>query len=293
MEKPDFTAWFVLQGLIAAMHQKPFASTQNDITLQYLLPLATEASKQRLVSRLIHALPYGWQYRIGNLTTNPDRLRHFYLRKQEIEKQTRHLLESDDITQVIVLGAGLDVLTMCLANEFPQVRFIEIDLPTSQQFKKHAFKARQIIPPENIEFIEGDLRNPLADILRQSNTYNPKEKTLWIAEGLLMFIPEESVKRMFGEIAELSAKDSSFIFTTLPVKKATSKFGHALQSFYLNKENCPLQWTISYENVEIFIHSANLKIGHQIHYTELHKDYTNETNTKDQAVGESIHIAIT
>lgn len=126
MEKPDFTAWFVLQGLIAAMHQKVFSSPKNDAALKYLLPLAAEASKQRLMSRFIHALPYSWQYRIGNLTTSPDRMRHFYLRKQEIEKQVRRILAEGDVAQVVVLGAGLDVLTMRLAHELPQVKFIEI-----------------------------------------------------------------------------------------------------------------------------------------------------------------------
>ena len=72
--------------------------------------------------------------------TNPGRLKSFCFRKREIEKHTRKLLSTEGVTQVIVLGAGLDVLSLRLAQEYPTVNFIEIDTEESQIFKTNAFR---------------------------------------------------------------------------------------------------------------------------------------------------------
>ena len=179
---------------------------------------------------------------------------------------------------------------MCLAPEFPDVNFIEIDLPASQQFKLEAYDTHAINPVSNIEFIAGDLRNPLADILAQSTNYDTKAKTLWIAEGLLMFLPEESVIRLFREISKLSASSSPFIFTTLPRKKYTSSFNYFLQTIFFAKEKCPFDWVIPCEIAQDFIKSTGLAPQCQIHYTELHRDFIRKKGT---IMEESIHIATT
>src|SRR4051812_47242588 len=112
--KPNFTAWFVMQGTIAAMRHPDFQDSANEKTLTLYQALSDAASKTRLISRIIHNLPYSWQYQIGMLVTDPGRLRHFCFRKREIEKQTRQLLDAKSIKQVIILGAGLDVLSLRL-----------------------------------------------------------------------------------------------------------------------------------------------------------------------------------
>ena len=284
----DFTAWFVMQGTIAAMHQPQWQSQANDNALSFMLPLAEEAKKSRPISRLIHALPYKLQYCIGDMVTNRGRLRHFYLRKKEIEAQALALLAKGDITQVIVLGAGMDVLSLRLSKTYPEIKFIEIDLPESQLFKANALATHQIEYPKNSELISGDLRNPLKDILAASTLYDPQVKTLWIAEGLLMFIPEDSVLRITKEIKERSAADSYFIFTTLPTIKQTTILAYLLQSFYLKKENCPYEWVIPFTQVKEFMHNAGYELINQKDFSDLHRDYI---GCQAGVLGEAVHIA--
>jgi len=108
INKPDFTAWFVLQGIIATMHLREFTGDYPERSLDLYQILAREAGKTRFISKVIEALPYTLQYKIGELVTNKGRLRHFYLRKKEIEKNARKLIDEHAIEQIIVLGAGLD-----------------------------------------------------------------------------------------------------------------------------------------------------------------------------------------
>ena len=291
--KPNFTAWFVLQGTLAAMHHPDFRDAANDGTLAWYRALSNAASRTRLASRIVSSLPYAWQYRIGELVTNPGRLRHFYFRKKEIEKQARALLDGGGITQVVLLGAGLDVLSLQLASEYPGVRFIEIDTGESQAFKTASFAAGRVVPPGNVEFIDGDLRHPLTGILTKSQHYETVAPTLWIAEGFFMFIPEDSVVRIFREIRGLSAAGSHVIFTSLSSRKITSAVGHLIQMLYLHKEKSPFEWVLPFADFGVFMQKLGYQMVWQMESAALHKSYMQHKFNGNHTIGDNIHIART
>jgi methyltransferase (TIGR00027 family) len=290
--KPNFTAWFVMQGTIAAMRHPDFQEFTDETMLMLYRPLSIAASKTRLISRIIHGLPYAWQYRIGELVTYPGRLRHFCFRKKEIGKQARKLLEAEGIQQVIILGAGLDVLSLRLAQEYPAVKFIEIDTKESQDFKVSSFRAHNLALPDNVEFITGDLRYPLAEILGHSRLA-AAVKTLWIAEGFFMFIPEESVIRILKEIKGLSTAGSHIIFTSLPSYKTTSPLKYALQTCYLHKERSPYQWAIALKDVPSFVATLGYQWVSQVDYDTLQRNYMRQTLANNRDIVENIHIVKT
>jgi methyltransferase (TIGR00027 family) len=287
--KPNFTAWFVMQGTIAAMQHPDFQDTADETVLALYKPLSAAASKTRLISRLIYSLPYAWQYKIGELVTYPGRLRHFCFRKKEIEKQARKLLEEEGIEQVVILGAGLDVLSLRLAHEYPAVTFTEIDTKESQDFKVSSFDKYAVSLPNNVEFVTGDLREPLKGILAHSR-FQYTGKILWIAEGFFMFIPQESVVRILKEIRELSTDGSHVIFTSLPSYKTTSPLKYAVQTRYLRKEKSPYQWTIAFESVRPFAENLGYRWVSQMDYDTLQKTYMREILNNNRDIVENIHI---
>lgn len=288
--KPNFTAWFVLQGVLVAMRHPQFSQMRDDLSLFLYEALAKAASRTRLLSGLIYKMPYALQYRIGELVTTPGRLRHYLLRKMGIAKHMRSLLDEGQCTQVVILGAGLDVLALRLAREYPDVKFIEIDIAESQSFKQSSLAACAIDVPANLEFVEGDLRDPLCDILAQSSCHDPLAKTLWLAEGFFMFIPEASVCRILKDIHALSAPESYCIFTTLPCKEQGGAFARRLQKFYLKKEDSVLYWSINYPDVPAFMQSLGYAITWQVDYQSLHREYA-ENRRNHPAMGENIHVA--
>lgn len=289
--KPDFTAWFVMQCVIATMHQPQFRDPADTDALPFYLPLSCAAAKTRPISYIISLLPYGLQYKIGQLVTNKSRPRHFLFRKKEISTQARTALDAG-ATQVIVLGAGLDILSMRLAIAYPNARFIEIDTGASQQFKIQALAQANIATPANLERIEGDLRNPLAGILAASTLFDKNAKTVWIAEGFMMFVPEESVRRIFSEIKNLSASGSQIIFTTLASKKTSGAFGQLMQNIYLTKEHCPFEWSASASEVQSLLNSLGYQMAYQLTCAALHKKLMGAKFDGIQQFVEDIHIAV-
>lgn len=284
--RPDFNAWFVLQGTLAAMHHLHYyGEGDNEILVLYEL-LARAASRTRVLPSIMYRLPYRWQYRVSEWVTHPGRLRHFYLRRKAIETYARALLDQGQVTQVIVLGAGLDVLALRLACEYPDLKFIEIDRKESHDFKRSALPSL----PNNIEFIEGDLRHPLPTILADARVHDAGAKTLWIAEGLFMFMPKASVGAMLQQIRQLCATGSQVIFTTVPSAYQGKWLAQWIQIYVLWKEDCPYLWSVSLEKVPAFIEKLHYRLMAQISYEQLHKKCTLKKNKQNKRIGEDIHI---
>lgn len=289
--KPNFTAWFVMQGLVSAAHRPAFSGAVPQKTLDIYKALALESSKARLISKLIYHLPYGWQYVIGELVTTEGRLRHFILRKREIEKQARQYLQAGDVSQVVILGAGLDVLSLQLAKDFPVASFIEIDVEESQRFKAAALKAHHIDIPSNVEHLAGDLSLPLAETLARSAFFETGKKTLWLAEGLFMFIPEASVSALFSAMRSVSAEGSGIVFTTIPECAQGSALARKLQKLVLRRESSSFVWSIAAEAVPAYVKKTGWTVSGQIPYHLLHKGYMPQNSDLNMKIGEDIHIA--
>lgn len=278
----------MLQGTLATMHHRSFEQGRDEASLALRRSLADAAARTRFIYRMIDCLPYRMQYRIGELVTNPGRLRHFYLRKKEIERQVRALLEKDKPVQVVVLGAGLDILCMRLAPEYADVNFIEIDVESSQRFKKEVCRT---LAPSNVEMIGGDLRDPLAGILAQSKLFAPNKLTLWVAEGFFMFIPENSVARILNEACELSGAGSHIIYTSLPGVRHGTPLGRIVQGLMLKKEKTPFEWIMPAERMPGFMAGLRYELLSHIGCDALHKSYMGPEFRNHPAFGEDIHIA--
>jgi methyltransferase (TIGR00027 family) len=150
---------------------------------------------------------------IENLTL-PGLSIHIALRKRWIEEQTVSAFRNG-CTQVVILGAGFDTLAYRLHRQFSQVRWWEIDHPATQQVKRQALDqhdgiaANLILTPVDFE------EQTLTYTLQQLPDYNRQAATLFIAEGLLMYLSETEVKELLQAIYENSGSGSSLIGTLL------------------------------------------------------------------------------
>jgi methyltransferase (TIGR00027 family) len=287
--RPHFTAWFVSQGTLAAMHVPPFADEKDAATFVLRRRLADAAAQTRFLYRLIDRLPYRLQYRIGEMMTSAGRLRHFYLRKKEIAHQVRILIENG-AGQVVVLGAGLDVLASQLANEYPRLHFIEIDREGSQRFKKEALHG---MLPANVELVSGNLDQPLSAVMSQSKLFRAGLPTVWVAESFFFFFLEKDVVRIMGDIGQLSAQGSYLLFTTIPPRKHGNFIGRHLQNLLLSKAKSPFEWMIYADKISSFLNNTGYELASQIDCAALHKRYMWGKFLINNGVAEDIHIAKT
>jgi len=165
--------------------------------------------------------PLSWAVWLAERATIPGLMLHFMLRKRFIEDSVRASLAAG-CEQVVVVGAGFDTLAARLAAEFPQARFIEIDHPATQAAKRLAIDARG-----NLDFIAANLvEEGLQDAL--AGAYRRDAPSVFVIEGLLMYLTDAQIAALFAAIAELQRAPGTLVFTVMePASDGRPRFHNA------------------------------------------------------------------
>jgi methyltransferase (TIGR00027 family) len=141
----------------------------------------------------------------------PDQSAQFGRRKLYFERQARQAV-SAGARQVLVLGAGYDLLCIRLASEYPDVSWIEIDHPATASAKRRGLEALGM--PPNVFQVPVDLsQKPLYDVLKSQKWWNESSCSFITAEGLTQYLTRDLVKTLFHTIGSLSGASSRFAFT--------------------------------------------------------------------------------
>lgn len=193
-DKPSNTALVVAAGLqLAREHAALPAGLMPAEALR-----CGEQLLQRVHPRLAGLLRQTWFRRLCNLlerATLPGICLHFALRK-EIVRQYAHAAIAGGCTQVVVLGAGLDTLCTELKAARPDLCCIEIDHPAMQAARRKASDGT------GIDFIAADLtQQALGAVLKVHPTFCRGAHTLFVAEGLLMYMPLDAVCALLTQMA--------------------------------------------------------------------------------------------
>jgi methyltransferase (TIGR00027 family) len=172
--------------------------------------LEGHSAQARLLLKIVRQ---GWFRPISKLIdriTIPGILLHYALRKKCIAGLLRSAL-TNGATQVVIIGAGFDPLSFELHRDFPGAQFWEIDHPATQRHKLRAFPK---IDVDRLHFVPADLDAIALDREALINgSFDPTQRTLWIAEGLLMYLPADLVGSLMRRLGNMSAAGSQFAFT--------------------------------------------------------------------------------
>lgn len=187
---------------------------------------------------------------------------HYLLRKRRIEEITLEAL-SDGFQQIVILGAGFDTLALRLHREFPNVNFVEIDHPNTQNAKQDVVK-KQNLAQNNLKFISADFNDPnLFNRLLTNNLLKTDAKTLFIAEGLLMYLDETIIEDIFTFIFNQNAIGNRFAFTFMESQnngKIAFRNSSRFVDFWLKMKGEPFKWGLNKSEITKFAEEKDLSI---------------------------------
>ena len=110
------------------------------------------------------------------------------------------------IRQHVILAAGLDSRAYRL--DWPAgTSLYEVDQPKVLEYKAATLAAHGVQPVADRHEVPADLRFEWPKALRDKG-FDAEQRTAWLAEGLLMFLPGEAEDRLFTDIDALSAPSS-------------------------------------------------------------------------------------
>ncbi|HXM83219.1 MAG TPA: class I SAM-dependent methyltransferase [Burkholderiales bacterium] len=213
-ERPSTTARLIAAATVFLSRDPRFSD---------LVPPGAAELCARFVSvEAVSRPPLSWAVWLAERATIPGLMLHFILRKRFIEDAVRASLAAG-IQQVVVIGAGFDTLAARLAPEFPQAQFIEVDHAATQRAKRQAIDSGR-----NLHFVAADLtRVRLPDALA-GGAYRFDASSVFVVEGLLMYLTDAEITALFAAIAELQRTSGTVIFSVMePAADGHPRFHNA------------------------------------------------------------------
>ena len=140
-----------------------------------------------------------------------------------INARTKHIdsilkqTVADGIGQVVNLGAGYDSRAYRYRETMPEVKFFEIELPEMVMEKKRRLKKMLGNVPKHVTFVPIDFSEQTISKELNKAGYDANVKTLFIWEGVTMYISEVAVDSTLRFIATQSAPGSSVVYDYMPL----------------------------------------------------------------------------
>ncbi|BBH52891.1 class I SAM-dependent methyltransferase [Fluviispira sanaruensis] len=223
---------------------------------------------------------------------------YFLLRKKKIEEiiLTNNLFSNTE--QIVILGAGADSLGLRISEEMRSMKVFEIDHPETQKIKQKMLHNYQKEIGKNLFLIPVDLAHKkLHAVLEELENFSFDKKTIFLAEGLFMYLPLEVVKENLKIMNYFPKNKASFIFTYLiPAKNGKPFFSSQtfLANIFLKLNKEPLIWALNPEEIDGLLRSLKFSPGDHSNGEDLKKYYI--TDPKQQKLqipsGEYITWAI-
>lgn len=135
---------------------------------------------------------------------------------------------AEGFDQVLIFGAGFDTRALRFQTESGNTRIFELDAPITQEAKLAQYANRGLSIPANVTFISIDFdRESLPDKLEEAG-FGKGARSLFVLEGLLMYLQPESVDETFKVIEEFAGEGSEVVFDYVlasVLRQAGSSYG--------------------------------------------------------------------
>ncbi|MEB3198651.1 MAG: SAM-dependent methyltransferase [Candidatus Sericytochromatia bacterium] len=205
-DKPSRTALIVSLAVLFRHLEPAFRTLTVDVTVN----LAERA--------LLEFIPLGGRWRawlaakpVRQLVEAVERLvlpgfmTHVVCRKAWIRERVLERLP--DCPHLVVVAAGLDGLAASLAQSRAELRTVEVDHPATQALKRRLLGAETAsrIAWQGVDLTTERLEQALAD--------DAGARSVFVVEGLTMYLQESEVRRLFEGLAALAAPGSVCVFT--------------------------------------------------------------------------------
>lgn len=251
------TAYKVAQGILyTAQNPRYRGLVSDEIEESYMKILSSSPMGRKCLKQLGNKLFLALVPVVEKLLL-PNICLHYALRKRHIEDCVITSINNGK-TQIVNLGAGFDTLALRLHKKFPDVNFIEIDHPATQKSKISGVLSLEE-NQKNLNFLPIDFSTQnLSEELNNSTCFDKNRPTLFILEGVLMYLKEEDVIKLFHAMSD--TVESSVVFTAVQsFHKSKKLYGPLLKTFLIFKRE-QMNWTCDERDLQSFLDS----LGYQL-----------------------------
>ena len=188
--------------------------------------------------------------------------------------------------QILIFGAGFDTRALRFQTESGDTKIFELDVPITQKAKLDQYAKRGLSIPANVEFIPIDFdKESLSEKLEKAE-FGRGGRSLFVLEGLLMYLQPESVDETFKIIEGFVGKGSEVVFDYVRasvLRQEGSYYGE--REIVKSVSKAGEQWYFGIEEGEIegFLKKYGLRVSEHKDAQELEQMYF--TDVSGEIVG--------
>jgi methyltransferase (TIGR00027 family) len=200
------------------MRQKQSSSTAEGMALVRAIEASRPAGERICYDPIARSLINGIKFTVNKLFIDsgiyeriaPGAIAFITARERYFDDFLKACL-SEGLDQVVILGAGFDTRAYRIPG-IEKVRVFEIDHPATQDVKLKRLK-KVIDPlPDYVTFVPVDFNTQTLGERLLASGYNERGKTLFIWQGVTMYLTPEGVNSTLAFIANHSGLGSAVIF---------------------------------------------------------------------------------
>ena len=132
---------------------------------------------------------------------SPGFVAHYAWRKHLVRTHLLEAIEEHGHTQVVLVGAGFDMLSASVPEG---AHVFEVDLPATQAAKQRALDGSKM---REVTYVPVDLStSSLRAALLDAPGFDPRADTVFVAEGLLMYLERPAVEGILADMTEMEGR---------------------------------------------------------------------------------------
>jgi methyltransferase (TIGR00027 family) len=183
---------------------------------------------------------------------------------------------NSDVIQIVLLGAGYDSRSIRFGRSGSHIMFFELDAAITQASKIAGLGNRKISLYDNTVYIPIDFnKDDLAEKLKK-NGFQTNKKSLFILEGITMYLEEAAVRGTFKTMKGLCGPHSlivsDFIYKSV-LRKENTLYGEQAIYERINKYNEAWRFGIEKGHIDTFMEELGLKLLKSSSAKELEDEY--------------------
>ncbi len=168
---------------------------------------------------------------------------------------------SENIPQIVILGAGYDTRAYRLHNLLGTSKIFEVDIQTTQKSKIEILEKNKIKISENIIYVSINFETESLEEALLNSGFVRGAKTLYVWEGVTYYLTEDAIEKTLKFINAYSSKASVVCFDYLAEKIESMNAAE------------PYQFTIGKEELRILLSEYGFEIIEHIDFKEMEKRY--------------------
>lgn len=187
-----------------------------------------------------------------------------------------------DCPQIVVLGAGYDSRAMRYQSSIENTKIFELDEASIQEQKKKLLQKAAIDLPDGLNFVPIDFNiDDIGGALKTAG-FDFSKKTMFLWEGVSMYLEEKAVSDMLKIVAEKTGPGSRIVFDYFDkaiLNGNSDAYGAKEITAEVKKSSEPFRFGIDPDVVGQFLEKHKLMLKEHYSPKDLEDKYiTNEKN---------------